>query len=131
MKRFSQKKLFLSANFWIVIIFSTAIFVGLPTFIFQPDKDLWYVSARTNTTALSRARINILLWRGADLSYQPGNKISTLGVALTRKNEWILKRFAQYATDAERKYVINYAIQSSDVEFIEFVNANFNAFDKD
>jgi hypothetical protein len=69
--------------------------------------------------ALTRARVSLLLWRGADISFQLGNTSSTLDLALDAENVLLLEKFAQYATASDKEYVINYADKEEDPVFAE------------
>lgn len=115
-------------NLLIVIIFSTAMYAGMPKFMFKPDYDLWFSSASISDSAevsiFYRVRINILLWRGVDLSYKVGSS-SALDVALYRKHKWLLDRFADYATEEERQYAVDFAVNTGDEAFINFVSQTF------
>ncbi|WP_194756305.1 hypothetical protein [Aliidiomarina indica] len=115
------KKIFLSANFWVVSIFLFAMLLQLPMMIVNPDKALWMIAADTKVTPINRIRASVLLWRGSDLSFQVGNTGSILHLALDSRHLALLKKFAQYATESEREYVIEYAYRAGDQELLDLV----------
>lgn len=95
-------------------------------FVFEPDKDLWFSTARSDDSMFNRARINVLLWRGADLTFTHASS-STLDLALQEKDKWLLDKFADYATEEERQYAVNFAVTTGDEKFIAFVRETFSA----
>jgi len=94
-------------------------------FFLEPSEDLWWVAAEKELSFVNKIRADLLLQRGADLSYEIAGT-TPFKMTLRQRNYEMLSLMAQYVSDAEKQYALTYAETEGDAELLIFLRSNFD-----